>query len=182
MNEPGNMTIVEGDDEVKAWLRAEPRRVDDWTFELVDSTVFHAAGRIRMHAPGQISELVSVDLPNVLSPGLMEGTAGVEPDVREENFLGSTPGNPTVGLGSDPADYPVYVEVGTGIYGPVGEPITSIPGYLMGPITGSDGRPFFTSVVQGQRPQHYTERAFEDTVAWMPGHIELALNDLGKTH
>jgi hypothetical protein len=162
--------LVSGDKEVKEYLATSPQRVDDWLYELVDGAVFFAADRIRAHAPGSIDRLVDVQVPNVLSPGVIEGIAGVEPDITEETF--------GRGLGSDPADYPVFVEVGTGIFGEVGTPITSIPGHKMGPIIGSDGHFFYTTIVKGQPPQHYTENAFDETVIWMPGHIEGALPDL----
>lgn len=173
----GNMVIVEGDREVKDWLIAEPEHIDDWLYELVDEVSFFAAGRLRERAPGGISGLVDIDLANELDPGHFEAVAGVEPDITEETF--------GRGLGSDPADYPVYVEVGTGIFGEFGTPIEAIPGHLMGPIsafsmTGIHDSFFFTKSVKGQKPQHYARESFEDTVGWLPARIEVALHELGR--
>lgn len=169
---PGNMVLVEGDKEAKAWLRSSEPRIDDWLYEIVDEVVFFAAERIRQHAPGGISELVDVNLADRTATAAFEGTAGVMPDATET-------GRPHHhGFGSDPQDYPVFVEVGTGIFGPVGEPITSFPGTAMAFMWGN--REVFTTIVQGQRPQHYTEHAFEETVAHTEVVIRGALPELGR--
>lgn len=173
MSAPGNMVFVEGDAAVKDWLQSGPERVDDWLYELVDWTVFYAAERIKTHAPGSIDELVDVDLPKEYEPGAIQGIAGVEPSITESTFHS--------GLGSDPADFPVFVEVGTGIFGPVDIPISTIPGYLMGPFTDKySGLPTYVREYKGQKAQHYTEDAFEDTVGWLPAEIRLRLPDLGS--
>lgn len=175
---PGNMlllddeTIVEGDDEVKRYLRRESGVVNDWLYELVDGLVFYADSRLRQHAPGGISDLVGVSLPHEGEPGVIEGIAGVEPDITQATF--------TQGFGSDPADYPVFVEVGTGIFGPVGEPISTIPGqYLMGPIDWM-GREIYVSVIKGQPPQRYAEHSYEELVEHTPVVIKASLPELGR--
>lgn len=173
MAAPGNFTLIEGDDETATWLRTHDARVDDWLYELVDGLVFYAAGRMRERAPGSIKQLVDILPAHETATGAFEGIAGVEPDITEDTF--------NRGLGSDPADYPVFVEVGTGVFGPIGEPISSIPGHLMGPFWDIiTGREIYTSVVQGQKPQRYAEQSFEDTVQVAPDHIMAALPDLGR--
>lgn len=167
----GNMTIVQGDRETKDWLIAEPGRIDDWLYELVDETSFFASERLTERAPGEISGLVSVDVATELDRGVFEAVAGVEPDITEETF--------SRGLGSDPADYPVYVEVGTGVFGEFGTPIKTIPGHRMGPFEFM-GNMIWVSEVRGQRGQHYARASFEDTVGWLPGRIEVALHELGR--
>lgn len=171
---PGNLVIVEGDKEAKHWLRTADDRVDDWLYEIVDEIVFFAAARMRQHAPGGISELVDVDLADrqIAAGDVFEGTAGVMPDITET-------GRPHHHqIGSNPEDYPVFVEVGTGIFGPVGEPITSFPGTVMAFLWGN--RQIFTNVVQGQRPQHYAEHSFEETVVQTEVVIRGALPELGR--
>lgn len=173
MDAPGNLTLVEGDERVKLWLRTEGQRVDDWLYEIVDGLVFYSAGRIKEHAPGGISELVDIRPAHETVTHAFEGIAGVEPDITEETF--------SRGLGSNPADYPVFVEVGTGIFGPVGTPISSIPGHLMGPIWDTAvGREIFVQVIQGQKPQHYTEDAFHELVEQTPVVLKAALPELGR--
>lgn len=173
MEAPGNMVLVEGDDRAKAWLHGAEPRVNDWLYELVDELVFHARERLQIHAPGGIDQLIDVRTAHETVTGAFEGIAGVEPDITEETFH--------AGLGSNPADYPVFVEVGTGIFGPVGEAISTIPGHLMGPIVDPHtGRSFFTQIVQGQRPQHYAEHAFEDTVEVTEVRIRAHLPELGR--
>ncbi len=171
--EPGLMTLVEGDEEVKRFLSGADSLVNDWLYEVVDSLVFHGEQRLREHAPGSIKGLVDVAPAHETASGAFEGIAGVEPDITKATF-GS-------GLGSDPADYPVYVEVGTGVFGDVGLPISSIPGHLMGPITDPvTGRDFFLSEMKGQPAQRYAERSFEELVGWVPTQIKLKLPELGR--
>lgn len=167
------MVLVEGDDRVKRWLSGSSGRVDDWLYELIDAMAFYASERIKQRAPGHIDQLVDITLAHELDPGAFEAIAGVEPDITEDTF--------GRGLGSDPADYPVFVEVGTGIFGPVGEPISTIPGHVMGPIKDpSTGKDFFATVIQGQRPQRYVEQAHEDLVLWTPVKIRERLPELGR--
>lgn len=172
------MVLVEGEKEVKAFLSTRNQRVNDWLYQVTDAMVFYAAERISQHAPGHISELVGVHLAHETETGAFEATAGVEPDISQENFSGRSSVH---GLGSNPADYPVFVEVGTGIFGPVGTPISSIPGHLMGPIHDPfTGRDIFVKVVKGQRPQHYAERSFEELVEHTPVMLKAALPELGS--
>lgn len=168
---PGNFTIVEGDREVQEWLVAEPGRIDDWLYELVDEVSFFAAGRLREHAPGHIDQLVDIKLATELEVGHFEAIAGVEPEITPDTF--------GRGLGSDPADFPVFVDQGTGVFGEVGTPIETIPGHVMA-FMGRDGHMVFTPRVAGQRPQHFSLHSFEDTVGWLPARIEFALRDLGR--
>lgn len=173
MDAPGNMVIVEGDRDAKRWMRTANARVDDWLYELVDEMIFVAAGRLRERAPGSIPGLVDIRPAHETATGAFEGIAGVEPDITEETFHS--------GLGSDPADFPVFVEVGTGIFGPVGQPISSIPGHLMGPIFDpAVGRNIYVQTIQGQRPQRYAERSFEDLVDVAPVMIRDGLFELGR--
>lgn len=174
MAAPGNFVLVEegtGSADAKEWLRGANRRVDDWLYELADSLTFFAAGRLVEHAPGKIKGLVGTKPAHETITGAFEGVAGVEPDILQENFHR--------GVGSDPADYPVFVEVGTGVFGPVGTVISSMGGRLMGPIPW-EGRQIFTRVVQGQRPQLYAERSFLELVAVTPVRIKEELPSLGR--
>lgn len=165
------MVIVEGDRDAQRWLLTGQGRVDDWLYELTDEISFFAYGRIHEHAPGRIGGLVEIDPAHEPEIGSFEATAGVMPDLTEETF--------GRGLGSDPADFPVYVEVGTGVFGEHGTPIESIPGHVMGPFEFM-GEMIFAREVKGQRGQHYVRAAFEDTVGWLPGRIETALLELGR--
>lgn len=173
MDAPGNFVMrseIAGDAEVKHWLRASPDQVDDFLYQLTDAIIFHAEHRLRAHAPGNITELVDVDLPHQYEPGVIAGAAGVEPDISEETF--------GRGLGSDPADYPFYVEMGTGRFSDDPDashkPIQTIPGTY--PMAWEDppGNMVFAWEVRGQQAQHYGLHSFEDTVAWVPERIELA--------
>jgi hypothetical protein len=168
---PGNLIIL-GDDEAKAMLHAEPALVDVWLSGLVDDISDFAAERLRVHAPGRIDQLVDAahDLPG--EAGAIEATAGVIPDITEGNF--------NRGLGSDPADWPVFVDVGTGVYGAHGSPIRSIPGNVM--VFEADGQRIFARQIKGQPAQHYSDRAFEDTVGWTPARIELAAREFAAAH
>lgn len=167
--EHGVFTIVIGDDDAKEWLRTADSRVDDWLYQLVDSIVFHASDRLRLHAPGRIKGLVGVDLPHQPSTGAFEGTAGVtsDPSVTRRGREG----------GSNPADYPVFVDQGTGIYSEAESPIYATPGHVMGPIFYQGKETFFKSF-KGQPGQHFSDQSFADTVAWTPGKIELAKGEL----
>lgn len=172
-DEPGNMVLIQGDKEAKQWLRSADRRVDDWLYELVYSMVFYAADRLAAHAPGSITELVETQIARPTATDSLEGIAGIIPDITQETFHS--------GLGSNPADYPVFVEVGTGVFGPVGHPISTIPGHLMGPFFDPEaGRDIFVQSIRGQRPQRYAEHSFDETVEWAPTKIREHLPELGR--
>lgn len=162
------MIIVMGDDEAKAFLRAERGVVDIWLGGLVDDIADFAADRLRAHAPGSIEMLVETAHDTAGGVGAREATAGVIPDITQENF--------SRGLGSDPADWPVFPDVGTGIYGEHGTPIRVIPGNVM--VFESHGERIFAHTIKGQPAQHYSDRAFEDTVAYAPVRVEMALREL----
>lgn len=173
MIEHGVHVTVIGDDEAKAWLRGGRARVNDWLYQLTDSIVFHEADQLHELAPGRIKDLVSVALARETEPGVFEGTAGVEPEVTEASFAR--------GLGSDPADFPVYVDQGTGIFGEFRSPIYAIPGHVMGPIEW-EGRTIYVTSFKGQPAQHFSDRAFADTVAWIPARIEEARAEFYAAH
>lgn len=167
------MTIVTGDKRVKEWLATSPALIDDWLYEIVDEEAFWAADRIRQHAPGHISELVDVEPAHETATGAFEGIAGVEPEITEETF--------GRGLGSDPADFPVFVEIGTGIFGPEHRPISTIPGHVMGPIFDPEaGHNIYATSVKGQPPQHFVEHAYDELVVRTPVVLKAALLELGQ--
>lgn len=164
-----DITIVTGDAEAKEWLRTGSARVDDWLYELVDEITFYAADRLRMHAPGRIKMLVDVNIPVEHGPGVFEARAGVESEI--------IPQSTRRGLGSDPADFPVFVDQGTGLYGERHSRIFPVPGQVMGPIL-FNGRRIFIKSFEGQPAQHFSQHAFDDTVAWIPAKIEVAKSRL----
>lgn len=158
----GVFTIVEGRAEVKAWLRSAPARIDDWLYELSDSVVFHAHDALRETSPGRIKFLVEADPVKEDAPHLFEGSAGVTPE-----------GRALPGPGSAREDFPYYVDQGTGLYGALHSIIHPLHGNLMGPILYR-GRSIYVKSFEGQKPQHYGRQAYEETVAWMPGRLEVA--------
>lgn len=158
----GVFIIAEGESRVKVWLKTADQRVDDWLYELSDSIVFHARDTLYETAPGGIRALVGWDNVDEVGPGLFEGSAGVLPD-----------GPALPGPGSAKEDYPFYVEEGTGIYGELHSIIYPLVGPVMGPIPYR-GRDIFVRSSKGQPGQHYGREAYEETVAWTPGRIELA--------
>lgn len=160
---PGVFTIVLGAEEGKRRIRGVKGKVDDMLYELVDAIAFHASDQLRIHAPGHISELVDTDLATEVEPHHFHAAAGVTPG--ESKFVSRR--------GSRRADYPLYVEGGTGVYGETGSPILAVPRHLMGPID-FEGRDIFLSSIQGQHAQHYAERSFEEAVSWTPARIELS--------
>lgn len=169
--DPGNFVVVVGNEEAKHGLLHAAESIDDWLYELTDAVAQQAADRFRTHAPGAIDLLVDVDLAHETAPGHFESSAGVEPYVVPWEFHR--------GLGSDPADYPVYVDRGTGIYGDRHSIIYPIPGHVMGPIW-YQGRQIYIKSSKGQPAQHFSDKAFADTVGWTPARIELALPELER--
>lgn len=146
-------------------------RVDSWLLNLVDDTVDYAARQLRRHAPGEIDALVTADGPQgEPQTGIIEGMAGVLPDLQEEIA------HPR-GLGSSPADYPFYVDVGTGIFGEFGRLITAFPGSVMGPIEFR-GRMIYPRSIKGQPAQDYSGEAHRDTDIWLAGHIPVSAQKL----
>lgn len=168
---PGNFVIVVGDDEAKRGLRRAQGAIDDWLYEMADRVAFQAADRLRLHAPGAIDRLVEVDLVDEQRPGHFESRAGVVPS--------SFPSDQGRGITSDSSEYPVFVDQGTGIYGARRTPIIAPPGNLMGPIR-YQGRTIYIKSFRGQIAQHFSDKAFEDTVSWVPAQIELALPELER--
>ncbi len=168
-----SVTVVEvdGADGVTRWLRSFDQRVDHWLLDLVGDAVEHAGHSLREHAPGGIKDLVIEDEPQDLGSRSIVGVAGVIPDVDEQTITG--------GLGSAPSDYPFYVDVGTGIYGEHGTPITAFPGHVMGPIE-YNGRMIYIKSFKGQPAQDYSGAAARDTDAWLDVHITRSIPDLTK--
>lgn len=145
-------------------------RVDSWLVDFVDDTVDFAAGRLRAHAPGRIDELVTSDGPQFEPEfGVIQGVAGVIPDPNE-TFVSAR--------GSKRADFPLFVDVGTGIYGEHQRPITSFPPNQMGPVEVG-GRMVYLDQIKGQPAQDYSGEATRDTDAWIPGHIRASAPRLG---
>ncbi len=158
---PGNIVIIEGARETEAYLHHGSEMADHMLRDLVNDAAEYAAHRLELHAPGRIDALVAVDQAPLASVGRMEAVAGVLPDPDE---LGSDRG-----LGSDPADWPVFVDVGTGIYGEHHKPIETIPGHVM--VWGEGDSKIFARRVKGQPGKHYSDEAFHDTVEWMPSRL-----------
>jgi len=155
-----------------SFLRSFEERVDAWLEDLVDDTVDHAAGRLRHHAPGAIDALVTSDGPQFEPEGgVIEGMAGVLPD-PDETFVSAR--------GSKRSDHPFYVDVGTGVFGETGRPITAMPGSVMGPIEWG-GRMIYVKSIKGQRAQDYSGAAFRDTDAWLPFKIQESKSKLVGT-
>lgn len=171
MDPPGNFAIAVDSEGVKQRLRRAESGIDDWLYELTDRIAFQASERLRIHAPGNIPLFVDVDLAHETGPGHFEATAGVTPD--------PTNLKPISRRGSDPADYPIFVDQGTGIYGVTRSPIYAVPGHLMGPISYR-GRDIYVHSVEGQPAQHFSREAFVDTVAVTPARIELAMPELRR--
>jgi hypothetical protein len=143
-------------------LRDLDDRVDTWLVDLVDDAVDFAANRLRDHAPGRIGDFVMSDGPQGEPQfGMIEGMAGVTPDPLE-GFVSKR--------GSKRADFPYYVDVGTGVYGEHHSPITSFPPNHMGPVEWR-GQMVYFSQIRGQQPQDYSGEATRDTDAWLPEKI-----------
>jgi hypothetical protein len=161
---PGLFTIVLGDDEAKSYLRHGDVLVERMMIDVTGDISSHAAAELKVNAPGRIKNLVGDDEPIVPEPGIVEAVAGIEPEVTEETF--------GRGIQSDPADFPVYVEKGTGVYGEYARPITVPPGIVM--VFHWAGKKIFTRSVEGQRAQHYAEHSYEETLGWVPSRLQRA--------
>ncbi len=153
--------------ELQGFLGGLDDRVDDWLYETVDAGTFVAEDSLKANAPGSIKDLVGVDLPRFGPSGsIVTGEAYVDPDF-EADFEGN---GLSRGLGSSPADYPYYVDVGTGIYGETGTPITAFPGGVMGPIEYG-GRMIYVKEIKGQPAQRYSDAAARDVDAFLDFRI-----------
>lgn len=162
---------VEGADGLAEWFRTADERVDRWILDLVDDTAVYSGRKLVEHAPGTIKDLVSVDEAQAVqehTAGSIEAVAGVHPDLGETEPRG---------LGSSSSDYPYFVDVGTGIYGEFGTPITSFPGGVMGPFE-FQGRMIYARSVKGQPAQDYSGASFRDTNAYLPLRIEGSLGGI----
>lgn len=165
MPSPGNFVFVVGDEEAKAYLRDGDRHVGSMVTDIVNDIAEHAADELRFLAPGRIgAELVDVEKAHSPEPGIVQAVAGVLPDLTDEAMFG-----PVRGLTSDPAHYPVFVDVGTGVHGERGRPIVTIPGNVM--VFSIGDHKIFTHTVKGQKAQHYSDRAWLNTIYWTPTRI-----------
>lgn len=176
---------VDGKKEAQAFLRSAEARVDRWGTRFVNNVAEYAATRLRAHAPGGIDALVTVDETHLDAFGVLQSIAGVERDVSVGTLgFSSAQGFDSIrnrtrmpGIASDPADYPVYVDQGTGIYS-VGDnaprkPIHALPGSFMRFIA-ADGRLVTTTVVMGQQPTLFSAKAAEDTRRHLPFLVDKA--------
>ena len=152
--------------ELQGFLGELDDRVDAWLHDAVDDASRFAGERLVHHAHGSIKDLVAVDEPRPGDGGIIVGEAYVDPDFKED-FEDDGLGR---GLGSSPADYPYYVDVGTGIYGEFGTPITAFPGGVMGPIEYG-GRMIYLKEIKGQPAQHYSDAAARDVDAFLDFRI-----------
>ena len=176
---------IEGKREAQAFFLSAESRVDTWGRKLVNNTAEYAAGRLRAHAPGGIDALVSVNQTHLDAFGALQAVAGVERDISmgtlgfssSQGFDDLRSQTRMPGIASDPADYPVYVDQGTGIYsvgdGAPGKPIHALPGSFMR-FVAADGRLVVTTTVKGQRPVLFSAKAAEDTLRHMPFLLEKA--------
>lgn len=149
-------------------LHALDEHVDAWLRDLVGDTVEHAASSFVDRAPGRIRDFVTSDPPQLDRGSVIEGVAGVTPDPLE-GFVSKR--------GSRRADFPLYVDVGTGLFGEHQRPITSFPPNLMGPIE-LGGEMVYLSQTRGQPAQDYSGEATRDTDAWLDSHIEHSMSRL----
>lgn len=170
----GVFTFIDGDHQAQRYLLEGEDNIERMLVDLVSDIAEHAGDELRVHAPGSISELVGVDQAHRPEVGVITARAGVFPDLSEENATGAVRG-----LGSDPADFPVFVEVGTGVFGELGEPIHSIPGHPM-VINFPDGK-VFTQTVLGQPAQHYARESYENTIRWIPERLRTGRLPSGGT-
>jgi len=163
---------VPGDDEIEVsslrefrdWLDGLDDRVDAWLHDVVDEAVDYGGAQLVAHAPGSIKDLVGTDDPRPGDEGvLVHGEAYVIPAIDEKGDNDAKPG-------SNPEDYPYYVDVGTGIFGERGAPITAFPGGVMGPIEYG-GRMIYLKSTKGQRAQLYSEAAADDVDAMLDFRI-----------
>lgn len=181
---PGNFTLedapeqrrvfdvfVEGDREVKEFLEHGEQMVDLMLTDLTTDIANFAADRLRELAPGSIKGLVSVGAAHLGEPGAIDATAGVEPAITSDVF--------SRGLGSSPEDFPVYVDVGTGIHGEFERPIVSIPGNVQ--VFEWHGEKIFARSTSGQKAQHYSDQAYDDTLGYVPTRLALAQLPNGGT-
>lgn len=150
--------------ELRDWLDGLDDRVDAWLHDLVDDATDLAGERLVAHAPGSIKDLVEVDDPRPGDEGLIvSGEAYVTPALDEHGDNDDRPG-------SNPEDFPYYVDVGTGIFGDRGVPITAFPGSVMGPIEYG-GRMIYIRSFKGQQAQLYSEAAADDVDAMLDFRI-----------
>lgn len=171
----GVFTFIDGDQQAQRYLLEGESNIERMLVDLVNDIAEHAHDELEVLAPGQIgTSLIGLNRAHSPEPGVIRAVAGVERDLSDEDALTGEGG-----LGSDPADYPVYVEVGSGVFGPIGQPIRSIPGHPM-VIQFPEGK-IFTETVLGQHPQHYAQRAYENTVRWIPERLTTSRLPSGGT-
>lgn len=67
----------------------------------------------------------------------------------------------------DPSHYPIFVDRGTGEFGPTGSPIFARRANFMA-FPGADGHTIFRHSVRGQRGQHFMLKTYTEMVSVLP--------------
>ena len=146
--------------------------------EMVQRTVEESTAFLHTIEPKRTGELVkhtnhSDALEDVV--GTIEAHLGVTPI---EGGSTNTLALKTIPGAQETSHYPLFVDRGTGVFGPTGHPIFARTGHAM--HFEEDGRDIFARSVAGQRGQHFmaATEAFAEALLHTDPHIRLALDEM----
>lgn len=150
--------------------------------EMVRSTVVEAARFLRAEVPkdtGRLAEAVDHSQVEDLAKTI-EARLGIKP--VGESFVPGAGGQAisprSAYQPSDSSHYPVFVDRGTGVFGPTASPIFARVGHAM--VFEIDGHTVFARQVQGQHGQHFMAAtlAYVHALVRADKHIRLALEEM----
>lgn len=151
-------------------------RLHQALLETVESTVADATAFLRAVEPKDTGSMEAhTDHTHAEDvTGMIEAKLGITPieDAGMGSALKSIPG------AQDSSHYPLFVDRGTGVFGPIATPIFARTGSSM--HFEIDGRSIFARSVLGQRGQHFMAAtyAFAQAAIRTDPHIRLALDEM----
>lgn len=158
-------------------------RLHQSLMEMVQRSVEASTAFLKTIEPKDTGALIEhTDHTDVIEDltGLIEAKIGIKP-IGDEHVPGAGGLTQSPRFSFQPSDtsrYPIFVDTGTGVFGPTGTPIFARSGHSM--HFEIDGYEFFALSVLGQPGQHFmaATEAFAETLVREDQHIRLALTEM----
>lgn len=153
---------IVGADELRMRIKMMRESLDRLTRDAAKDVAEHLALEIKQGAPKLTGNLASA----------------VDVEAGARNIIGvANSFKFEVSINERQAPYALYVEKGTGIFGPTRSPIKSLPGNVL--VFELNGKTIFAHSVKGQRGRHFVRDAILRTKElYVPVRVEILREDL----